>query len=179
MKKIILETPLGKIRGLETEDGIQRFTGVRYAFAGRWEYPQQAGAWKEFRKGENYRYSEDCFFLNIWKPAVCREAPVILYIHGALFRGAAETKSISAVRHMPERELLLYGRNLGVLEKSLSWMMKPNHGNEIRSADRADTENPAALFRFCTVSGILPESYRRFSGKSGKSNWSLRFRPEN
>lgn len=116
MKKIILETPLGKIRGLETEEGIQRFAGVRYAFAGRWEYPRQAGAWKgiyeadefgpacyqnrafrpesdenfyyrEFRKGESYRYSEDCFFLNIWKPAVCREAPVILYIHGGAFQG--------------------------------------------------------------------------------------------
>lgn len=116
MKKIILETPLGKIRGLETEEGIQRFAGVRYAFAGRWEYPRQAGAWegiyeadefgpacyqnrafrpesdenfyyREFRKGESYRYSEDCFFLNIWKPAVCREAPVILYIHGGAFQG--------------------------------------------------------------------------------------------
>lgn len=98
------------------EEGIQRFAGVRYAFAGRWEYPRQAGAWegiyeadefgpacyqnrafrpesdenfyyREFRKGESYRYSEDCFFLNIWKPAVCREAPVILYIHGGAFQG--------------------------------------------------------------------------------------------
>lgn len=31
MKKVILDTPLGKIRGVETEEGIQRFAGIRYA----------------------------------------------------------------------------------------------------------------------------------------------------
>ena len=107
---------MGKIRGLETEPGVQRFAGIRYACAGRWEYPVVSGAWegvydaeefkaacfqnrafhketddnfyyREFRKGETYSYSEDCFFLNIWKPENCTDAPVILYIHGGAFQG--------------------------------------------------------------------------------------------
>lgn len=138
MKKIIRETPLGKIRGLETEEGIQRFTGVRYAFAGRWEYPQKAGAWegiyeadefgpacyqnrafrpesdenfyyREFRKGESYRYSEDCFFLNIWKPAVCRDGPVILYIHGGAFQGGCgNEKHFSGEAYARKRIIIVW-----------------------------------------------------------------------
>ena len=115
MKQITITTSLGTIKGIE-ENNIEKFLGVRYATAGRWEYPtivetfegtydatdfgassmQKRSFYKEqddsfyyneFRKGEQYSYSEDCFFLNIWKPINCDNAPIIFYIHGGAFQG--------------------------------------------------------------------------------------------
>lgn len=46
--------------------------------------------YKEFRKGENYTYSEDCLFLNIFKLEQTKEndnLPVLIYIHGGGFTG--------------------------------------------------------------------------------------------
>lgn len=116
MKEIMLDTLCGKIKGVKSEEGIQQFRGIRYAHADRWEYPEEVKQWegiydatcfqaacvqtrtyrketddsfyyKEFRKDETYTYSEDCFYLNIWKPAECQDAPVIFYIHGGAFMG--------------------------------------------------------------------------------------------
>ena len=46
--------------------------------------------YNEFRKGEQYSYSEDCLFLNIFTPdsaAPGDELPVLVYIHGGGFTG--------------------------------------------------------------------------------------------
>ncbi len=120
MNKII-STPCGEIRGTEGRlPGVVAFKGIRYATAGRWEYPQVVTEWdgvydatqygncsfqprafyneadmpekafyyNEFRKGESYTYSEDCFFLNVWTPETADEnsnLPVLFYIHGGGF----------------------------------------------------------------------------------------------
>lgn len=115
MKEIIINTNCGRLKGLQS-DKIEKFLGIRYANAKRWQYPEQITSWEgiydatyckdaciqmralrpedetsfyynEFRKGEHYSYSEDCFFLNIWKPIECKNAPVIFYIHGGAFQG--------------------------------------------------------------------------------------------
>lgn len=122
MEKII-NTPCGEIKGSDCRlEGIVAFKGIRYATAGRWEYPKQVTKWdgiydassygsccyqprsfyneeenlkkvfyyNEFRKGENYSYSEDCLFLNIWTPSEATEEsklPVIFYIHGGGYTG--------------------------------------------------------------------------------------------
>ena len=45
MEKII-NTPCGKIQGTDCRlDGVIAFKGIRYATAGRWEYPRQVTAW--------------------------------------------------------------------------------------------------------------------------------------
>ncbi len=116
MKEIIINTSCGKIKGISSQDGVQMFYGVRYAKSNRWEYPIEVKKWEgiydatyfksasiqrrsfypeqpdsfyynEFRKDEKYDYSEDCFFLNIWKPENCDKAPIIFYIHGGAFQG--------------------------------------------------------------------------------------------
>lgn len=43
--------------------------------------------YKEFRDGLDFKYDEDCLFLNIYAPADAKKAPVIIYIHGGAFQG--------------------------------------------------------------------------------------------
>ncbi len=93
----LIKTPCGVVQGTAAEiPGVVAFKGIRYATAGRWEYPQLVTDWegiydasqygaccwqdrafnseegsfyhKEFREGDSYTYSEDCLFLNIWIP---------------------------------------------------------------------------------------------------------------
>ncbi len=118
-----LLTSCGEIRGTTCQwEGVTAFKGIRYATAGRWEYPKMVTHWDgiydatsygncsyqprafydeakvpekafyyhEFREGETYTYSDDCLFLNIWKPDCADEAsklPVIFYIHGGGYTG--------------------------------------------------------------------------------------------
>jgi para-nitrobenzyl esterase len=51
---------------------------------------EKAFYYNEFRRGEEYTYSEDCLFLNIWTPDGATPGsalPVVLYIHGGGFVG--------------------------------------------------------------------------------------------
>ena len=46
--------------------------------------------YNEFRKGEQYTYSEDCLFLNVFTPDSAKpgdDLPVLVYIHGGGFTG--------------------------------------------------------------------------------------------
>ncbi len=46
MEKVI-NTPCGEIRGRESaSEGVLAFKGIRYATAGRWEYPKQVTGWE-------------------------------------------------------------------------------------------------------------------------------------
>ena len=119
----IVNTPCGQIRGCAGRvPGTAAYKGIRYANAGRWEYPKLVTSWdgvydasqygnccyqprafydeeenpkkyfyyNEFRKGETYRYSEDCLFLNIFNSETAKEGdklPVLVSIHGGSFTG--------------------------------------------------------------------------------------------
>ena len=47
MNKYIINTPCGQVKGTDCRlDGVVAFKGIRYATAGRWEYPRQVTAWE-------------------------------------------------------------------------------------------------------------------------------------
>ncbi len=119
----IVHTSCGPLKGTAGRvPGTAAYKGIRYATAGRWEYPKQVTHWdgiydatqygacsyqprafyneeenlkkifyyNEFRKGEQYTYSEDCLFLNVFTPetaAAGDKLPVLIYIHGGGFTG--------------------------------------------------------------------------------------------
>lgn len=118
MEFVEKNTPLGRIRGIETESCVE-YRGIRYARAGRYELPALEKAWEgvydatkfgaccfqhrafeedasvnpfyhfEFREGLEFTYGEDCLFLNIWAPKNAENCPVLIFIHGGSFTGGS------------------------------------------------------------------------------------------
>ena len=51
----IVTTPCGKLRGTETRvDGIVAYKGIRYATAGRFEYPREVTFWEGIYDATEY-----------------------------------------------------------------------------------------------------------------------------
>ena len=140
MEYIEKETPCGVIKGLETERCVE-FRGVRYARAGRYEYPTEEKSWDgvydatqyraccyqhrafeddakvnpfyhiEFRKGLNFTYSEDCFFLNIWAPKNADNCPVLIFIHGGSFTGGSTDEGHIKGERFAEKGIITVAMN--------------------------------------------------------------------
>ena len=119
-----LQTPAGIYRsqswsGERYPDGppkVLRFVGIRYARATRFMAPQpvltaeQAGD-DSFgpvapQSGDRYTpQSEDCLFLNVWKPnqVGALKRPVMLYIHGGAYSGGSVTDPLNDGAKLAER----------------------------------------------------------------------------
>lgn len=116
MENKIMSTPCGNVIGKVTPYGAC-FRGVEYAKAKRFEMPKEVTAfdgdfdateqgvccpqmraywneehrfyYQEFRKGKQFKYSEDCLTMDIHTPENAQKCPVIVFIHGGSFTGGS------------------------------------------------------------------------------------------
>jgi para-nitrobenzyl esterase len=139
-RDVVVNAPVEMLRGVE-RDGLEIFKGVRYALLPvgdlRWKPPVPAPrsegvvdarkfgpACVQIRTDPNSIYaeslalvSEDCLFLNIWKPKDAKNAPVFVWIHGgALLTGASSLEMYDG-EALARRGLIVVSINyrLGVL----------------------------------------------------------------
>lgn len=130
----------GEIIGID-KTTYNEFRGIEYAKANRWEKPSLVAKWdepldatkwgecsyqrrgfeddekcnafyhKEFRKGLEFSYSEDCLFLNIWAPKDKKDCPVAIYIHGGSFTGGSANEGHIDGKNFAENDIIFVAMN--------------------------------------------------------------------
>lgn len=79
--------------------------------------PKKIFYFNEFRRGREYKYSEDCLFLNVFTPEEGGEGlPVIIYIHGGGFTGGCAHEKHFDVPTWPRK---------GVIAVSIQYRLGP------------------------------------------------------
>lgn len=127
----VVKTASGKIRGM-VEGGIAVFKGIPYAAPPvgnyRWRPPQPVSPWEGVRDATGFGpdcaqagwgaapgtiqegSSEDCLYLNLWKPAETKsraKLPVMVWIHGGAFVGGSGSGSGTAGNEFARQGVIL------------------------------------------------------------------------
>ena len=108
---LIVRTARGALSGASLAGGVTAFRGIPYAEPPlgdlRWRPPVARAPWRDVRPAVDFaaaclqvrsvpgsiyaqepaRMSEDCLFLNVWRPPHASDAPVMVWLHGGALRG--------------------------------------------------------------------------------------------
>ncbi|MFM5954099.1 MAG: carboxylesterase/lipase family protein [Novosphingobium sp.] len=137
----LVRTDSGLLAG-KAAGGVEAFLGVPYSAppvgALRWRAPQPAAGWTGARDATGFGaacyqdvagawgpysaeftapapVSEDCLFLNLWKPAGGQKGlPVLVYIHGGAFSGGAGHVAVYDGANLARRGLVVITINYRV-----------------------------------------------------------------
>ncbi|MFM5925128.1 MAG: carboxylesterase/lipase family protein [Novosphingobium sp.] len=137
----LVRTDSGLLAG-KTSGGVDAFLGVPYAAPPvgplRWRAPQPVASWTHARDATRFGaacyqdaagawgpysaeflaappVSEDCLFLNLWKPAGVRKGlPVLVYIHGGAFAGGSGSVPVYDGASLARRGLVVVTINYRV-----------------------------------------------------------------
>jgi para-nitrobenzyl esterase len=134
-------TRQGALAGLELSGGVTVFRGIRYAQPPvgelRWRPPVAAAAWSGVRRAAQFgpacvqtasppgsiyaqvppRMSEDCLFLNVWRPREAVNTPVMVWLHGGALRRGDPASGLYDGEQLARRGVVVVTVNyrLGVL----------------------------------------------------------------
>ena len=126
-----VRTENGVLRGV-TEGDVTSFKGIRFVAPPvgeyRWRPPQPVDSWEGVRDATEYGAncaqsgwgaapgtiaegsSEDCLFLNIWKPAGIEEGanlPLMVWIHGGAFVGGSGAGGATTGEEFAKQDVIL------------------------------------------------------------------------
>ena len=131
----IVHTPHGALSGVALPDDITVFRGIRYAQAPighlRWKPPLPAPGWKGVHAAAEFgaacmqpvstsksiyaddlpQLSEDCLFLNVWKPMHASKAPVLVWIHGGSLRGGSGSQGLDEGSQLARKGVIVVTLN--------------------------------------------------------------------
>ncbi|WP_277983272.1 carboxylesterase/lipase family protein [Sphingomonas faeni] len=157
-----VSTDRGRVAGV-TEGSIEVFRGIPFAAPptgpNRWRAPQPIAPWTETRKATTFGFScpqpqypggggpytpeftktpsnsEDCLFLNVWKPkTTAKKLPVFVWIHGGGFGGGAGGVPIYDGAKLASRDMVVVTINyrlgpLGFLAHPALSAEDPDHSS--------------------------------------------------
>jgi len=131
----IVRVETGELQGV-VDDGVASFKGIPFAAPPvgdlRWRPPQPAAKWTGVRQAADFgadcmqgRFgppsapgapapSEDCLFLNVWRPAgatATAKLPVMVWIHGGGFMGGSGSSPFTSGALFAKQGVLLVSLN--------------------------------------------------------------------
>jgi len=139
-----VRTAQGLVQG-EVRDGVERFIGLPYATAVRWEAPEPAPAWPGVRAPlaqsprcpqsaaglADGREREDCLFLDVYRPAgAAKPRAVYVYVHGGgATNGGASDHDGAALAAQGDIVVVTVNYRLGALGFLNSALLNGEGGN--------------------------------------------------
>ncbi len=151
----VVDAPAGPVSG-EALDGVDVFRGVPFALPPtgwrRWRPPAEMPRWSDTREATRFgpacpqptargtsiyapaeppEMSEDCLFLNVWRPEGADKAPVFVWIHGgSLTSGAGSEPMYDGARMAARHGLVVVTINYRL--GALGYMAHPELSAESR-----------------------------------------------
>lgn len=132
----VAQTAAGPVRGFESSNGVTAFLGIPYAAPpvgeNRWRAPEPVSPWISPRDASRYGAdclqapfppdaapirtspSEDCLFVNVWKPATANAGarlPVMVWIHGGGFVNGGSSPAVYSGENFARDGIVLVSLN--------------------------------------------------------------------